>query len=142
MPSVVEVKSSKFADEILKSFIDKIKATGNDENIIELWENELKSEAKRTFTLLPLEAFELSVFKELELLTSLSKSGGEGEIAKQHKSKSFSRGSLRKSLSGSGSSFANKMQSISFVDSQIELYNKVKNIIKYTYLRYYNCSLY
>ena len=137
MPSVVEVKSSKFADEILKSFIDKIKATGNDENIIEVWENELKGEAQRTFTLLPVETFEISVFKELELLTSLSKSGGEG-----HKSKSFSRGSLRKSLSGSGSSFTNKMQSISFVDSQIELYNKVKNIIKYTYLRYYNCSLY
>lgn len=136
MPSVVGVKSSKFADEILKSFVDKIKLAGSNENIIEFWENELKSEAKRTVSLLPVETFETSVFKELELLTSVNRSEGQGEIEKQNKSKSFSRGSLRKSLSGSGSSFTftSKMQSISFADSQVELYSKVKI---YSNIRFY-----
>lgn len=121
MPSVAEVKTTKFVDETLKSFIEKLKEALNEENIFELWENELKGEAKRTFTLLPIETYEKSVFKELELLTSANKCGEE--VKRQHKSKSISIGSLRKSLSGSGSSFTNKMRSISFVDSQIE--NKV-----------------
>jgi hypothetical protein len=121
MPSVAEVKSLKIGDEILKSLIEKLKKAINEENISELWEKELKGEAKRIFTLLPIETYENSVFKELELMTS--KNGQGGEVKKQHNSKSFSRGSLRKSLSGSGSSFTNKLRSISFVDSQTE--NKV-----------------
>lgn len=117
MPSVDKVKSSKIGDEILKSLIEKLKKAINEENISELWEKELKGEAKRIFTLLPIETYERSVFKELELMTS--KSGEDGEVKKEHKSKSFSRESLRKSLSGSGSSFTNKLRSISFADSQI-----------------------
>lgn len=119
MPSVSEVKKTKLVEETFKSFIEKLKEAVNEENIFELWENGLKGEAKRTFTLLPIETYEDSVFKELELLTSANKSGEE--VKKQHKSKSISIGSLRKSLSGSGSSFTNKMRSGSFVDPHIEI---------------------
>ena len=112
MPSLSsDVKSTKFEDEIFKSFLENLKEAVNDENFAQIWENELKREAKRTFTLLPLEVYESSVFKELELLACINKNGDE--VKKQHKSKSISISSLRKSLSGSGSSFNAKIQSFS-----------------------------
>lgn len=122
MPSAeVAKKPSKITDELLKGFIDKLRESGNKENILDLWETELKSEAKKVFTLLSVEMYENSVYKELEGLP-----GNKLMTSTEHKTKSVSRSSIRRSLTGSGSSITSKMRSMSFIDIQMDLYNKVK----------------
>lgn len=114
MPSVDAVaKPAKVTNEILKEFIAKLKEAESNSNLLDFWEKELKSEAKRVFTLIPIEIIESSVFRELETL-STNKNKSTKEVFK-HQTKS--RNSLRRSLIGSESSLSSKLTTFSFVDT-------------------------
>lgn len=113
MPGALKQK-----DLLLPRLIDKFKAI-SDKDPSDIWENELKQEAKKVFTMLPLKEFSDSVFKQLRGLSSNSTTFSQ---SKRMKSK--------KNLAGSGSigSISSRIRSMSLNGSQTDL-NERKQVI-------------
>lgn len=126
MPSISATESkSLITSENLKKFIKKCKESCDNENLKEIWENDLKFEARRLFNLLPLKVYEDFVFKELKRMSSFDKTPMESMK---------STSSFGKSNSGSGSlgSIGNKFRNISLIQS-----NSNDQVLEYSYYSYY-----
>lgn len=114
MPIATNTKINSINEEFYNNFLDKLKTAdgyGYDNNF---WETRLASEARMTFNLLPLSAYEEFVFKNLDAVTGLAKTKSVPKLRGKG-----SKGSLRKSLTGSGSirSFGSRIKSLSLLDS-------------------------
>jgi len=121
MPAAIHTNSnsSNFSTQILKIFLEKCSEASEMplETIKDLWESELKVEARKTFTLIPLELYEDLVFKGLQNMTN-SFTNLNSQNIKRQRAKNGSKGSLRKSLTGSGSigSIGSRIRSLSLID--------------------------
>lgn len=121
MPAIITISNSTtFSTQILKTFFKKCRETSDVpvENIKELWETELKVEARKTFTLIPLELYEDLVFKGLQNMTNSFTNLSSLNIKQRQRAKNGSKGSLRRSLTGSGSvgTIGSKFSSLSLID--------------------------
>lgn len=88
------------------------------ETIKDLWETELKVEARKTFTLISLDLYEDLVFKGLQNMTNSFTNLSSLNIKQRQRAKNGSKGSLRRSLTGSGSigSIGSRIGSLSLID--------------------------
>ena len=117
MPVAINVKSSPINEDFYNRFLEKIKIFAGertDPDDFEFWKNQLETEARMTFNLLPLQAYDSFVFKNLDEIVGHSRTKSASKL----KGKG-SKGSLRKSLTGSGSlrSFGSRIKSLSLLDS-------------------------
>lgn len=85
------------------------------ETIKDLWETELKVEARKTFTLISLDLYEDLVFKGLQNMTNSFTNLNSLNLKQRQRAKNGSKGSLRRSLTGSGS-IGSRIGSLSLID--------------------------
>ena len=149
MPSIpTNSNSTNFSIEIFKKFIEKCQRTSDLplETVKYLWETELKVEARKTFTLISLELYEDLIFKDIQNMTNSFSNFNDfttNQKLKQQRTKSRSRGSLRKSLTSSGSigSISSRIRSHSLLEYEdgdfkvMELYLYQYKFLYYIYSR-------
>ena len=126
MPAIpTNLIQANFSTEILKKFIEKCHNVSDMplEKIKEVWESELKVEAKKTFAFIPLELYENLVLKDLQNMTNrnsftnFNNFMNNQAMNRQQRAKNGngSKGSLRRSLTGSGSIVA-RSRTLSLID--------------------------
>lgn len=131
------INSVNFSAEILNKFIEKCHNVSDLplEKIKEIWENDLKVEARKTFAFIPLELYETVVFKDLQNMTNRNNFTNLGNLMnsqalKRQRVKNSSKGSLRRSLTGSGSIGA-RTRTLSLIDHEDD---DITVTIKYFYV--------
>ena len=124
MPAIpTNLIQANFSTEILKKFIEKCHNVSDMplEKIKEVWESELKVEAKKTFAFIPLELYENLILKDLQNMTNrnsftnFNNFMNNQAMNRQQRAKNGSKGSLRRSLTGSGSIVA-RSRTLSLID--------------------------